>query len=195
MKKIIMATNNKGKIEELSKMLIGFDVISQKEAGINIDPEENGNTFIENAKIKAEAIRNVIDDSYILAEDSGICIDALDGYPGVMTKRAALEELGENITNEERNLYYISKLGNNTNRKVVWQTAICLIEPNGKINEFIGQVEGEIANAPMGEGGFGFDPIFYIKEAGKTLGQMNFEEKEKYSARKRAVEKLVQYLK
>ena len=195
MKKIIMATNNKGKIEELSKMLIGFDVISQKEAGINIDPEENGNTFIENAKIKAEAIRNVINDSYILAEDSGICIDALDGYPGVMTKRAALEELGENITNEERNLYYISKLGNNTNRKVVWQTAICLIEPNGKINEFIGQVEGEIANAPMGEGGFGFDPIFYIKEAGKTLGQMNFEEKEKYSARKRAVEKLVQYLK
>ncbi len=112
-----------------------------------------------------------------------------------MTKRAALEEIGENITNEERNLYYISKLGNNTNRKVVWQTAICLIEPNGKINEFIGQVEGEIANAPMGEGGFGFDPIFYIKEAGKTLGQMNFEEKEKYSARKRAVEKLVQYLK
>lgn len=195
MKKIIMATNNKGKIEELSKMLIGFDVISQKEAGINIDPEENGNTFIENAKIKAEAIRNIINDSYILAEDSGICIDALDGYPGVMTKRAALEELGENITNEERNLYYISKLGNNTNRKVVWQTAICLIEPNGKINEFIGQVEGEIANAPMGEGGFGFDPIFYIKEAGKTLGQMNFEEKEKYSARKRAVEKLVQYLK
>ncbi len=62
MKKIIMATNNKGKIEELSKMLIGFDVISQKEAGINIDPEENGNTFIENAKIKAEAIRNVIND-------------------------------------------------------------------------------------------------------------------------------------
>lgn len=195
MKKIVMATNNKGKIEELSKMLTGFDVISQKDAGIDIDPEENGNTFIENAKIKAEAIRDIITDSYILAEDSGICIEALDGYPGVMTKRAALEELGENITNEERNLHYINKLGNNTNRKVIWQTAICLIEPDGKMSEFIGQIEGEITNAPMGEGGFGFDPIFYIKEAGKTLGQMTFEEKEKYSARKRAVEKLIEYLK
>ena len=195
MKKIVMATNNKGKIEELSKMLTGFDVISQKDAGIDIDSEENGNTFIENAKIKAEAIRDIITDSYILAEDSGICIEALDGYPGVMTKRAALEELGENITNEERNLHYINKLGNNTNRKVIWQTAICLIEPDGKMSEFIGQIEGEITKAPMGEGGFGFDPIFYIKEAGKTLGQMTFEEKEKYSARKRAVEKLVEYLK
>ena len=195
MKKIVMATNNKGKIEELSKMLTGFDVVSQKDAGIDIDPEENGNTFIENAIIKAEAIRDIITDSYILAEDSGICIEALDGYPGVMTKRAALEELGENITNEERNLHYINKLGNNTNRKVIWQTAICLIEPDGKMSEFIGQVEGEITKAPMGEGGFGFDPIFYIKEAGKTLGQMTFEEKEKYSARKRAVEKLVEYLK
>ncbi len=195
MKKIVMATNNKGKIEELSKMLTGFDVISQKDAGIDIDPEENGNTFIENAIIKAEAIRDIITDSYILAEDSGICIEALDGYPGVMTKRAALEELGENITNEERNLHYINKLGNNTNRKVIWQTAICLIEPDGKMSEFIGQIEGEITKAPMGEGGFGFDPIFYIKEAGKTLGQMTFEEKEKYSARKRAVEKLVEYLK
>ena len=131
MKKIIMATNNKGKIEELSKMLDGFEVLSQKEAGIDINPEENGNTFLENATIKAEAIRDIAKDAYILAEDSGICIEALDGYPGVMTKRAALEEVGENISNEERNLYYIKKLGNNTNRKVVWETAICLIEPNG----------------------------------------------------------------
>lgn len=194
MKRIVMATNNKGKIEELRKMLGGFEVISQKEAGIDIDPEENGNSFIENAKIKAEAIRNIINDSYILAEDSGIMIDALDGYPGVMTKRAALEEIGKDISNEQRNKYYIEKLGDNTNRKVIWETAICLIEPNGQMKEFIGQVMGQIPKEPMGEGGFGFDPIFYIPEENKTLGQMSFEEKENYSARKRAVVQLVEYL-
>ena len=194
MKRIIMATNNKGKIEELSKMLNGFEVISQKAAGIDIDPEENGKSFIENAIIKAEAIRGILTDSFILAEDSGIMIDALDGYPGVMTKRAALEELGENISNEQRNEYYIKKLEDNTNRKVVWETAVCLIEPNGQMKEFIGQVIGEISKSPMGNGGFGFDPIFYIPEENKTLAQMSFEEKENYSARKRAVVQLVDYL-
>lgn len=194
MKKIIMATNNKGKIEELRKMLEGFEVISQSEAGIDIDPEENGKSFIENAKIKANAIRSIVNDSYILAEDSGIMIDALDGYPGVMTKRAALEEIGKDISNEQRNEYYIEKLGDNTNRKVVWETAVCLIEPNGQMKEFIGQVIGEISKSPMGNGGFGFDPIFYIPEENKTLAQMSFEEKENYSARKRAVVQLVDYL-
>lgn len=194
MKKIIMATNNKGKIEELRKMLEGFEVISQSEAGIDIDPEENGKSFIENAKIKANAIRSIINDAYILAEDSGIMIDALDGYPGVMTKRAALEEIGKDISNEQRNEYYIEKLGDNTNRKVVWETAVCLIEPNGQMKEFIGQVIGEISKSPMGNGGFGFDPIFYIPEENKTLAQMSFEEKENYSARKRAVVQLVDYL-
>ncbi len=194
MKKIIMATNNKGKIEELRKMLRGFEVISQSESGIDIDPEENGKSFIENAKIKANAIRSIINDAYILAEDSGIMIDALDGYPGVMTKRAALEEIGKDISNEQRNEYYIEKLGDNTNRKVVWETAVCLIEPNGQMKEFIGQVIGEISKSPMGNGGFGFDPIFYIPEENKTLAQMSFEEKENYSARKRAVVQLVDYL-
>lgn len=194
MKKIIMATNNKGKIEELRKMLEGFEVISQSEAGIDIDPEENGKSFIENAKIKANAIRSIVNDSYILAEDSGIMIDALDGYPGVMTKRAALEEIGKDISNEQRNEYYIEKLGDNTNRKVAWETAVCLIEPNGQMKEFIGQVIGEISKSPMGNGGFGFDPIFYIPEENKTLAQMSFEEKENYSARKRAVVQLVDYL-
>lgn len=194
MKKIVMATNNNGKIEEFKKMLTGFDVISQKQAGIDIDPEENGSTFIENAIIKAQAIRDIVKDSFILAEDSGICIDALDGYPGVMTKRAALEEIGKDISNEERNLYYIKKLGDSLNRKVVWETAICLIEPDGSEKEFIGLVEGEVSATPIGDGGFGFDPIFYIKEKGKTLAQMTFEEKENYSARKRAVAKLVDYL-
>jgi len=196
MKKIIMATNNKGKIEELKKMLSKYEILSQKEAGIeDLDVEENGETFEENAIIKVNSIRNRVDkEAYIIAEDSGICIEALNGYPGTKTKRAAQEELGREVTNEERNNIILEKMVNNTNRKIVWQTVIALIDDDGKIKTFKGEVEGIVALELAGENGFGFDPLFYVKEEGKTLAQMTFEEKEKYSARKRAVETLMKYL-
>ena len=196
MKKIIMATNNKGKIEELKKMLSKYEILSQKEAGIeDLDVEENGETFEENAIIKVNSIRNRVDkEAYIIAEDSGICIEALNGYPGTKTKRAAQEELGREVTNEERNNIILEKMVNNTNRKIVWQTVIALIDDDGKIKTFKGEVEGIVALELAGENGFGFDPLFYVKEEGKTLAQMTFEEKEKYSARKRAVETLMKHL-
>lgn len=196
MKKIIMATNNKGKIEELKKMLSKYEILSQKEAGIeDLDVEENGETFEENAIIKVNSIRNLVDkEAYIIAEDSGICIEALDGYPGTKTKRAAQEELGRKVTNEERNNIILEKMVNNTNRKIVWQTVIALIDDDGKIKTFKGEVEGKVAEKLAGDNGFGFDPLFYIEEEKKTLAQMTFEEKEKYSARKRAVETLMKYL-
>lgn len=196
MKKIIMATNNKGKIEELKKMLSKYEILSQKEAGIeDLDVEENGETFEENAIIKVNSIRNLVDkEAYIIAEDSGICIEALDGYPGTKTKRAAQEELGREVTNEERNNIILEKMVNNTNRKIVWQTVIALIDDDGKIKTFKGEVEGKVAEKLAGDNGFGFDPLFYIEEEKKTLAQMTFEEKEKYSARKRAVETLMKYL-
>ena len=196
MKKIIMATNNKGKIEELKKMLSKYEILSQKEAGIeDLDVEENGETFEENAIIKVNSIRNLVDkEAYIIAEDSGICIEALDGYPGTKTKRVAQEELGREETNEERNNIILEKMVNNTNRKIVWQTVIALIDDDGKIKTFKGEVEGKVAEKLAGDNGFGFDPLFYIEEEKKTLAQMTFEEKEKYSARKRAVETLMKYL-
>lgn len=195
MKKIIMATNNKGKIEELKKMLSKYEILSQKEAGIeDLDVEENGETFEENAIIKVNSIRNLVDkEAYIIAEDSGICIEALDGYPGTKTKRTAQEELGREVTNEERNNIILEKMVNNTNRKIVWQTVIALID-DGKIKTFKGEVEGKVAEKLAGDNGFGFDPLFYIEEEKKTLAQMTFEEKEKYSARKRAVETLMKYI-
>lgn len=197
MEKIVMATNNKGKIEELKKMLNEFNVLSQKEAGIeDLNVDENGETFIDNALIKVKSIKDILKEkAYIIAEDTGICIDCLNGYPGVKSKRAPGEELNKEVTDFERNEFYIKKVGDNINRKVVWQTAIALIELDGSIKTFIGEVEGEIPKTQLGEEGFGFDPIFYIPQENKTLAQMNFEEKEKYSARKRAVEKLVKYLK
>lgn len=197
MKKIIMATNNNGKILELKKLIKDYNILSQKEAGIkDLNVEENGSTFEENAIIKAKSIKEYInDDSYIIAEDSGICIEALDGYPGTKTKRAAQEELKRNVTDNERNKFILEKMENNNNRKVIWQTVIALIEDNGKLTTFCGEVKGEISQKALGDNGFGFDPIFYIPNEKKTLAQMSFEEKEKYSARKIAVDKLNDYLK
>lgn len=196
MEKIVMATNNSGKIRELKEMLKNYDVLSQKEVGIDdLNVDENGDTFIENAIIKANSIKNILNEKmYIIAEDSGICIECLGGYPGVKSKRAPSEELNIEVTDFQRNEFYIKKVADNSNRKVIWQTAIALIELNGELKTFIGEVEGIIPQKQMGENGFGFDPIFYIQEENKTLAQMNFDEKEKYSARKRAVEKLVKYL-
>lgn len=196
MNKIIMATNNEGKIRELKKLLAKYEILSQREAGIeDLDVEENGETFEENAIIKVNSIKDLVQNNvYIIAEDSGICVEALNGYPGTKTKRAAQEELGREVSNEERNTIILEKMVNNTNRKIVWQTVIALIDSDGTIKTFKGEVEGKVAEKLAGENGFGFDPLFYIEEENKTLAQMNFEEKEKYSARKRAVEKLMKYL-
>lgn len=195
MEKIVMATNNNGKIKELKEMLKDYIVLSQKEVGIDdLNVEENGNTFIDNAIIKVNSIKDVIKEKmYIIAEDSGICIECLEGYPGVKSKRAPCEELNKKVTDFERNEFYINKVGDNNNRKVIWQTAIALIDLDGSLKTFVGQVEGLIPKKQIGDNGFGFDPIFYISEEKKTLAQMSYEEKEKYSARKRAVEKLVKY--
>ena len=195
MKKIIMATNNTGKINELKKYIKGYEIVSQNEAGIiDLDVEENGNTFEENAIIKANSIRKYVGNSYIIAEDSGICIDALNGYPGVKTKRAAMDELKKDVTDEQRNSFILEKMKKNNNRKVIWQTVIALIEENGKLTTFSGEIEGKIVYEAIGKNGFGFDPIFYIEEEKRTLAQMSSEEKEKYSARKIAVDKLNKYL-
>lgn len=196
MEKIVMATNNSGKIRELKEMLKDYDVLSQKEVGIeDLNVDENGLTFEDNAIIKVKSIKDKLQEkAYIIAEDTGICIECLNGYPGVKSKRAPSEELKRDVTDFDRNQFYINKVGNNTNRNMSWQTVIALLEPNGQIVTFVGEVLGTIPMEQLGDNGFGFDPIFYIPEEGKTLAQMSYEEKEKYSARKRAVEKLVKYL-
>lgn len=194
MKKIIMATNNNGKILELKKMLSGYEVLSQKEAGIeDLNVEENGLTFTQNAIIKAESIKKYIQNEIIIAEDSGIMIEALGGYPGTKTKRAAIEEMGREVTEEERYNLILEKMKDKDNRKVTWQTAVALIDEEGT-HIFIGEVNGIVHTKLEGENGFGFDPIFYIPEDNKTLAQMDYEEKSKYSARKRAIEKMINYL-
>ena len=186
MKEIIIASGNKGKIKEVQEIFgNNFKIISINELGINIDVEEDKETFKENAIKKSETIANFINDGrFVISDDSGIEVEALDGFPGVKTKRWF------DGTDRERNLALISKLNEKSkdNRKVKFVTAIAI--SNGKESFCkIGVLEGKITKEPRGDNGFGFDEIFELPN-GKTLAELTDEEKNKISSRKIALEKV-----
>lgn len=185
---LILATNNKGKVREYKEILepLGFCVTSQGEAGINIEAEETGKTFSENAYIKAKAIYD-IKKTYVLADDSGLVVDALDGRPGVYSARYAepgkrcdkiLSEL-EGVSFEKRTARFLC--------------SICLIKPNGDVLSVEGRCEGRIGYDKKGENGFGYDPIFLFGD--KTLAEMTDDEKNSVSHRGNAVKALIAALK
>ncbi len=185
MKKIVVATNNKGKIKEISKILKGYELLTLKDINCNIEVEEDGKTFEENAMKKASEIFKITNIPCI-ADDSGICINALNGWPGVYTARF----LGENATQEERNLKMIEEL-NLKNTEDRNAEVVCVIAYFDKEQSFFvkGTVNGKIVKEPRGENGFGFDEIFEL-ENGKTLAELSEEEKNQVSSRKVALEKL-----
>ena len=190
MKKIVVASGNKGKIEEVKEILKDFKVVSIKELNIDVDVEEDKDTFEENAIKKAETISSMLDrDKMCLADDSGIEIEYLDGFPGVYTKRWFKG------TDRERNLEIIKKLDGvpKENRKITFSTAIAVSDGINTICE-VGTIEGYVAMNLRGENGFGFDEIFELKN-GKTLAELSAEEKNDISARKIALEKVRDKLK
>ena len=184
MKEIVIASGNKGKIKEAQEILNEYKIISIEEIGVNIDVEEDQKTFEGNAIKKAETIANTIGGKLSLADDSGIEIEYLDGFPGVFTKR------WHNGTDRERNLALIEKLKGvpREKRKIVFTTAIALSDGEKTICE-TGKIKGYVTEEPRGENGFGFDEIFEL-ENGKTLAEISSEEKNKISARKIALEKI-----
>ena len=184
MKEIIIASNNKGKIKEAQEILKQFKVISMEEIGIKIDVEEDQESFEGNAIKKAETIAKKLDGKMCIADDSGIEIEYLGGFPGVYTKR------WHKGTDRERNLAIIEKLKGvpKEKRKISFITAIALSDGNETICE-TGRINGFVAEEIRGENGFGFDEIFEL-ENGKTLAQILQEEKNKISARRKALEKL-----
>ncbi len=184
MKEIVIASGNKGKIEEAGEILKEYKIISMKELGIDIDVEENQNTFKGNAIKKAETIAEMLDGKLCIADDSGIEIEYLDGFPGVNTKR------WHKGTDRERNLAIIDKLKGvpKEKRKIKFITAIALSDGKNTICE-IGKIEGFVAEKIRGENGFGFDEIFEL-ENGKTLAEISQEEKNEISARRIALENL-----
>ncbi len=187
MKEIIVASGNKEKIKEVQEILgNNFRVISMKDIGVDIDVKEDKETFEENARKKAETIaKKVGDGKFVIADDSGIELDALDGFPGVRTKRWF------SGTDRERNLALISKLEESNqkdNRKIRFTTAIAVSDGNINFCE-LGILNGNLVKEPRGENGFGFDEIFELPN-GKTLAELTDEEKNKISSRKIALEKV-----
>ncbi len=190
--KVIAATKNNGKIREMREILspLDMDIVSQQEIGINIDAEETGDTFERNALIKARAVA-MICDYPILADDSGICVDALNGAPGVHSARYA----GENATDTDRINKLLSEMKNSQDRTAKFVTAVAFIFPDGTEITASGEVKGYITEEPMGDNGFGYDPVFFSTELGKTFAQSSDDEKNSVSHRGRALKNLYDKLK
>lgn len=189
--KIIVATKNQGKIKEIKRIFkdIDVEVITQEEAGISIDVEETGDTFEKNALIKARAVSLLCDD-IVMADDSGLCVDALDGRPGVYSARYA----GEGATDSEKIQKLLGEMENIKDRQAKFVCSMALIMPDGREFTESGEVRGEIMAEPQGEGGFGYDPVFYSTELGKSFAIASQDEKNSVSHRSRALNAIYRVL-
>lgn len=191
MMKIILASNNKNKIREMSQILLpfGMEVLSQREAGADFEAEENGTTFRENAEIKAQAVYERLGVP-VIADDSGLMVDALDGAPGVYSHRFA----GENATDKDRNDKLMKELLDvpEEKRTARFMCVICFIDENGEKHFFEGKCEGVIGREEKGKNGFGYDPVFY--RDGKSLAEMTDDEKNSISHRGNALRLMKKYL-
>lgn len=182
--KIIAATKNAGKIKEIESIFkgLGIEVASQQEEGFDVDIEETGDSFEKNALIKARAVA-LLSDDIVMADDSGLCIDALDGRPGIYSARYA----GENASDRTKVHKILTEMEPYNNRSAKFVTAVAVILPDGRNFVTTGEVKGEILREPVGENGFGYDPIFYCTELKKTFAQATEEEKNSVSHRGRAL--------
>lgn len=190
--KIIAATKNQGKIREIQEILspLGFEVISQQDAGYDLDILETGDTFEKNALIKARALAMICDE-YVLADDSGLCIDALDGRPGIYSARYA----GEGATDADKVTKILCEMDGIKERDAKFVTSAAFIFPDGTEITASGEVLGHITQTPSGENGFGYDPIFYSEELQKTFAEATDDEKNSVSHRGRALAALCEKLK
>ena len=194
--KFVLATHNPGKLKEMSAILaeLGIQVVGPDELGIDVEVEETGTTFAENAMLKARAIC-AASGLPAIADDSGLCVDALNGGPGVYSARYG----GEGLDDRGRTMLLLENMRGQTTRAAHFACAICCVFPSGDTLTAEGRCEGAIAFAPMGEGGFGYDPVFLVPEKAKTFSQLTAEEKNEISHRGKALEafakKLETYLK
>ena len=184
--KIIFATGNQDKMREIREIFEGlpFVIHSLKEAGLISDPEENGATFAENAFIKAEAVHALRPDAIVMSDDSGLSVDYLNGEPGVFSARW----LGRDTSYTEKNAELIRRLEGveGDARSARFTAAIACILPDGTRLLTEAHMEGRIAKAPAGENGFGYDPIVYLPEIGKTVAELTAQEKNELSHRGKA---------
>ena len=185
--KLILATSNKDKAREIAEILSDtpFVVTTMKEEGYDPDIVEDGKTFEENALIKARTVHALAEGAYVMADDSGLCIDALDGAPGIYSARFC----GENSTYPEKfaKIFEMLKDVPEEKRTAKFVCSIAVVRPDGSEFTVRGEICGVLHEKPMGDGGFGYDPIFYVPEFGMTTAQMTKEQKNSISHRGKAL--------
>lgn len=182
--KLVLASQNQKKLKEMGEILsqLGVEVCLQAEAGINVDVEETGTTFEENSLLKAKAVMEA-SGMPAIADDSGLCVDALGGAPGVYSARYG----GEGLDDVARYRLLLENM-KGMPRSARFVSVITCCFPNGDVITARGECPGTIAFAPMGEGGFGYDPVFFIPGLKKTFAQLTAEEKNAISHRGKALE-------
>ncbi len=193
MNKIVLASNNNHKIKEFKEMLNDYEILSLKDIGFDSEIEENGNTFLENATIKTDTIFNFLKyrkDKYIIvADDSGLCVDSLNGEPGIYSARYSSVH-GDSKKNREKLIKNLK--GKDRNAHFVCTIVVCY--PDFSHKSFVGETYGKIIDEERGNTDFGYDSIFLSDELHKTFGEATAEEKNKVSHRGRAIEKLIKGL-
>ena len=184
--KMVLASKNAHKLTEMSAILsqLGIEVVLESDVGVDVDVEETGSTFEENAALKAIAVMKA-SGLPAIADDSGLCVTALGGGPGVYSARYG----GEGLTDKERYQLVLNGLSGQLDRSAQFVSAICCAFPNGDTGTARGECPGLITYAPRGEDGFGYDPVFLVPEKRKTFAQMSAEEKNAISHRGVALQK------
>ena len=190
--KFLVATNNQGKLKEFNQILgeLGIQCVSLKDMGISVDVEETGTTFMENALLKAKEIYKIAKLPTI-SDDSGLMVDALSGEPGVYSARYAGEPTDDNKNMDK----LLSKLQGETNRTARFKSVIAVVFSEEDVLISEGECEGVIIDEKRGDNGFGYDPIFYVKQLDKTFAEMTDSEKNSLSHRGNAIRNLKEQLK
>lgn len=187
MMKVVLASKNAHKLVEIRQITdqFGFELVLQSELGVDIDVEENGTTFEENSMIKAKAVMEATGLPAI-ADDSGICVDALGGEPGIYSARYGFDDSLDDRGRLNLLLKNTEKFPDGQ-RQAKFVCVITFITPDGTVIQSRGEMQGELTYEPYGENGFGYDPIFYYPPLGKTASEMTSEEKNRVSHRANAL--------
>ena len=185
--KVVLASKNKHKLEEISRITekFGFELILQSQLGVDIDVEETGTTFEENSFIKAETVMKATGMA-AMADDSGICVDALNGDPGVYSARYGFDETLDDWGRLQLLLKNMEAVADGE-RQAKFVCVITMVTPDGQTIQARGEIHGELLREPRGENGFGYDPIFYYPPYGVTTAEMSPEDKNQVSHRANAL--------
>lgn len=193
--KVVLASKNAHKLKEISKITEKFDMelVLESQLGVDIDVEETGSTFEENSFIKAEAVMKATG-LPALADDSGIAVDALNGEPGIYSARYGFDQSLDDWGRLELLLKNTEQVPDSS-RQAQFVCVITLVTPEGQVIQARGEAHGELLRQPAGEGGFGYDPIFYYPPLGKSFAELSPEEKNQVSHRAQALKLFYEKLK